>query len=63
MEQNKMSNMFIVRRLKPTVNQVFSLQEKEIETWHAASLHDCQPVAKSRSSDILLTVDSNLRNI
>ena len=27
MEQNKIYSLFIVRRLKPTVNQVLSLQE------------------------------------
>ena len=47
MEQNKMSYQFIASRLKPTVNQVFSLRENlvvvgmRVETWHAASLPQC----------------------
>ena len=71
MEQNKMWNLFIARRLKPTVNQVFSLRENwvgggmHIETWHAASLHQCPceelrgtKQSKSKQTDItLLTVE------
>ena len=53
-----MSYVFIIRRLKPTVNQVFSLQENWVETWHAASLH----AAMSCKDITLLTVEFILRN-
>ena len=53
MAQNKMSYVFIFRRLKTTVNQLFSLRENwlvgmHVETWHAASLHQCPCEERSK---------------
>ena len=64
MEQNKMPCLFIARRLKPTVNQVFSLREKLNKLQAICMLTATKSLQGTKQmDDILLTVDFNLRNV
>ena len=64
MEQNKMPNLFITRKLKPSVNQVFSLREKLSKLQAICMLTATKSLQGTKQMDnILLTVDFNLRNI